>query len=69
MPYAAVVYDPDGSTWVYTNPEGRTFVREPIVVTRIADDTAFLSDGPDVGTEVVTIGTAELYGVEQEIGA
>ena len=27
-----------------------------------------LASGPDAGTEVVTIGTAELFGVEEEIG-
>lgn len=69
VPYAAVVYDPDGDTWVYTSPKDRTFVREPIIVTSVTGEEAFLSSGPEVGTEVVTVGTAELYGAEQEIGA
>jgi hypothetical protein len=69
VPYAAVIYDPDGDTWVYTSPKDRTFVREPIIVTSITGEEAFLSSGPEVGTEVVTVGTAELYGTEQEIGA
>jgi ABC-type oligopeptide transport system substrate-binding subunit len=69
VPYAAVVYDPNGKTWVYTSPKDRTFVREPISVTTISGDEAFLSSGPALGTEVVTVGTAELYGAEQEIGA
>ena len=69
VPYAAVVYDPNGDTWVYTSPKDRTFVREPITVTNISGEEAFLSSGPEVGTEVVTVGTAELYGAEQEIGA
>jgi hypothetical protein len=69
VPYAAVIYDPDGDTWVYTSPKDRTFVREPIIVTSIIGEEAFLSSGPEVGTEVVTVGTAELYGTEQEIGA
>jgi ABC-type oligopeptide transport system substrate-binding subunit len=69
VPYAAVVYDPNGKTWVYTSPKDRTFVREPITVTTISGDKALLSSGPEVGTEVVTVGTAELYGAEQEIGA
>lgn len=69
VPYAAVVYDPDGDTWVYTSPKDRTFVREPITVTSISGEEAFLSSGPEIGTEVVTVGTAELYGAEQEIGA
>jgi hypothetical protein len=69
VPYAAVVYDPNGQTWVYTSPKDRTFVREPITVTNVFGEEAFLSSGPQVGTEVVTVGTAELYGAEQEIGA
>jgi ABC-type oligopeptide transport system substrate-binding subunit len=69
VPYAAVVYDPNGDTWVYTSPKDRTFVREPITVTNISAEEAFLSSGPEVGTEVVTVGTAELYGAEQGIGA
>jgi hypothetical protein len=68
VPYDAVVYDPDGTAWVYTNPERRTFVREPITVASISGENAILSSGPADGTEVVTVGTAELYGVENEIG-
>jgi hypothetical protein len=68
IPYASVVYDENGDTWAYTSPETLTFVRTPIVVERIGADKAFLSEGPDVGTEVVTVGTAELFGTEQGIG-
>jgi hypothetical protein len=69
VPYAAVVYDASGDTWVYTRPSDRTYVRVPVTVSAIDGDDAFLSKGPETGTEVVTVGTAELYGVEQEIGA
>jgi hypothetical protein len=34
---------------------------------RIDDDTAVLSNGPPVGTEVVTVGSQELYGSEYEV--
>lgn len=68
VPYAAVVYDENGDTWVYTSPKPLTFVRTSITVSDIAMDEAALSSGPDAGTEVVTVGTAELYGTEQEIG-
>ena len=27
VPFAAVIYQPDGSTWVYSNPEGLVYVR------------------------------------------
>jgi hypothetical protein len=68
VPYAAVVYDKDGSTWVYTSPEPLTFVRTAITVEEVTDETAILSDGPAVGTGVVVVGTAELFGAEQGIG-
>jgi hypothetical protein len=68
VPYAAVVYDPEGATWVYTSPEPLTFVRTPITVLDITGDRAVLSAGPQPGTEVVTVGTAELFGTEEEIG-
>jgi hypothetical protein len=68
IPYAAVVYDADGNTWAYTTPKALTFERTPITVASITDDTAVLSDGPSSGTKVVTLGAAELLGVEAEIG-
>ena len=61
-------YDADGKTWAYVSPKPLTFERAPITVTTIADDKAYLSEGPVVGTQVMTIGMAELYGVEQAIG-
>ena len=64
IPYAAVLYKLDGSTWAYTNPEELVFVRASITIDRIEGDTAFLRDGPPSGTEVVTVGVAELWGTE-----
>lgn len=64
IPYSAVVYDPDGKTWTYANPEPLTFLREPITVDRIEGDEVFLLEGPSPGTPVVTIGAVELYGAE-----
>jgi hypothetical protein len=66
IPYTAVLYDPEGNTWTYTTSEPLTFVREPILVDRIEGDWAVLSNGPDDGIEVVTVGAAELYGSEEE---
>jgi hypothetical protein len=68
IPYAALVYDKAGKTWVYTNPQGRDFIRQEIEVERIEGDLAFLSSGPPVGTAVVTVGTAELWGVDTGVG-
>ena len=67
IPYAAVVYDTDGSTWTYTNTAARTYVRQPITVAAIQGNIAVLSAGPRVGSRVVTVGSAELLGTEYEI--
>jgi hypothetical protein len=67
VPYQAVVYDTDGSTWTYVNIAARTYVRKPITVVAINGDTALLSAGPPVGAQVVTVGSAELLGTEYNI--
>jgi hypothetical protein len=64
VPYAAVIYDTEGNTWIYTNPEPLTFVREPIVIDRIEGDTAFLAEGLPGELNVVTMGVIEIYGTE-----
>ena len=64
VPYAAVIYDLQGATWLYTNPAPLTFVRESITVDFIEGDSAVLVEGPASGTEVVIVGVAELYGTE-----
>jgi hypothetical protein len=64
VPYAAVIYDLHGETWLYTNPEPLTFVREIIIIDSIEGDKAILIEGPSLGTEVVTVGVAELFGAE-----
>jgi hypothetical protein len=66
LPYAAVLYDTEGSTWTYTSPEPLVFVRHRIKVDFIDGELAVLSDGPPVGSAVVTVGEAELYGSELE---
>lgn len=68
VPYAAVLYDASGRTWVYTQPEPHNFVRHQIAVDYIEGNLAVLSDGPPIGTEVVTVGGAELFGTEFEVG-
>jgi hypothetical protein len=68
VPYAAVIYDPEGRTFVYTSPRPLTYVREEIKVDRVEGDRALLLGGPPAGMEVVTVGAAEVYGAELEIG-
>ena len=64
IPAAAVEYNNDGSTFVYTNPESLAYVQQAITVDSINGDQAVLSTGPAAGTQVVTVGAAELLGVE-----
>jgi len=66
IPYAAVLYDTQGNTWTYSNPEPLVFVRHKITVDRIEGEMAVLADGPAAGTAVVTVGAQELYGSELE---
>jgi hypothetical protein len=66
--YSALVYEPKGDTVVYTNPEPLVFVRQPVKVDSIDGDLAVLADGPPAGTAVVTVGTAELLGMEFGVG-
>ena len=68
VPYSAVIYDAEGAAWVFTNGEELAYVKQPITIDRIEGDTAILTEGPEVGTEVVSQGAAELYGVEDGIG-
>jgi hypothetical protein len=64
IPYGAVFYDPAGATWVYVAVEALVFTRQPIKVASINADNAILSTGPPVGTKVVAVGSAQLYGIE-----
>jgi hypothetical protein len=67
IPYSAVVYDTDGSTWTYVNTAARTYERKPVTITDIEGAVALLSAGPAAGTPVVTVGAAELLGTEYNI--
>ena len=64
IPYSAVFYDPEGETWVYAGVEDLVFTRQHITVASIDGQNAVLSAGPPVGTKVVAMGSAQLYGIE-----
>ena len=68
IPYSALIYDAQGGAWVYVNPDGQAFERHAIVVDRIIGDRALLLEGPSTGALVVTVGVAELWGVETGVG-
>lgn len=64
VPYSAVIYDVEGNTWLYTNPEPLTFVRAQIVIDRIEGDQAFLTEELQTDAPIVTMGVIEIYGAE-----
>ena len=64
VPYGAILYDPNGETWIYTSPKPRTFTRERIAVDSIDGTRAVLSVAPATGTPIVRVGTQELWGAE-----
>ena len=67
IPYSAVVYDNDGSTWTFVNIGPRTFIRQQITVGAIQGNTVVLVKGPALGAAVVTVGAPELLGTEYNI--
>jgi Cu/Ag efflux pump CusA len=67
IPYAAVVYEAEGGTWTFVELEPGVYRRAPITIASVDDDTAVLTEGPHAGTAVVTVGAAELVGVEAGI--
>ena len=64
VPKASLLHDAYGGTWVYVVREPRVYARARVTVTDINGDLAVLSEGPALGTRVVTDGAAELFGVE-----
>lgn len=66
VPYAALLYDPTGQAWVYVSVEPLVFVRQAVAVETIDGNQVILSEGPDAGSNVVTMGATELFGSESE---
>jgi hypothetical protein len=68
IPYAALLYEKDGSAFVYTNPKGLTYLRAHIEVDRVSGNRVLLREGPAIGTKVVTTGAPQVHGAELEYG-
>ena len=64
VPYSAVYYDGKGKPWVYVVTKPLVYERKPLKVERVVGDVAVLSDGPALGTEIVTVGSSLLFGAE-----
>ncbi|MBB4984481.1 efflux RND transporter permease subunit [Streptomyces nymphaeiformis] len=64
IPLKAVVYDPEGKTFAFTNPKPFVYVRTPVELGKFGKDDAVVKSGLPKGTPVVTVGAAELLGIE-----
>jgi len=68
VPYSSILYDSQGQVWVYKNSRNSTFIRHKVEVDYIKGNTVYLIEGPPAGTKVISIGVAEVYGAEFEVG-
>ncbi|MDQ1717148.1 MAG: hypothetical protein QOE71_3143 [Pseudonocardiales bacterium] len=65
--WGAVLYDQDGTTWVYVRTAPLTFQRQQVSISRVTGDVAVLQSGPTAGTAVANVGVAELRGAEDGV--
>lgn len=63
VPASALVFDAWGGAWVYRCDEGR-FFRARVDPLRRASGDMVLAHGPPAGSCIVSVGAAELFGVE-----
>lgn len=61
---SAIVFDANGGTWVYERVDESTFARRRVEVRAVEGGQAILARGPAPGTQLVTVGAAELFGAE-----
>jgi hypothetical protein len=67
-PSTSVLYDLAGDCWVYINPAPLIYMRQSVMLERITGHDVYLKEGPAIGTQVVVVGVAELYGTEIGVG-
>jgi hypothetical protein len=68
VPYASVLYDLTGKTWVYISADPVTFFRGAVEIDTIKGDNVYLSDGPPIGTKVLSAGVPQVFGSEMKVG-
>lgn len=69
VPYAALLYEPDGATAVYVNTGHLVYTRYLVTVDNISGATVYLRAGVlPAGARVVTVGAEELLGVQNGVG-
>jgi multidrug efflux pump subunit AcrA (membrane-fusion protein) len=64
VPDSAILRDQQGGTWVYERIAPQKFARRRVEIRQSAGDVVLLARGPAVGAMVVTVGAAELFGIE-----
>jgi hypothetical protein len=68
VPYASILYDLSGKTWVYISSDPLTFVRGAVEIDSIKGDNVYLNDGPPTGTKVLASGVPQVFGTEVKVG-
>ena len=68
LPWASVLHDIQGATWVYEQTAPQTYVRRPVEVRYVTDGLAVLGRAPANGAKIVTTGAFELFGTEFGVG-
>ena len=67
VPYSALLYQPDGSSVIYTVTGPLTYTLVRVAVASIQGDRIYLT-GLAPGTAVVTVGGEELLGTQDGVG-
>lgn len=68
VPWASVLHDIHGGSWVYENSAPHVYTRRRVQVRHVIGEQAVLASGPKVDVLVVTDGAAELFGTELGTG-
>lgn len=64
IPFAAILYDVQGGSWVYVNESEHVYRRQRVELIETRANSAYLARGLTRGDRVVTAGAAELFGTE-----
>lgn len=68
IPYASVLYDLTGGTWVYVHTDPMSFVRAAVKIDTIKGENVYLKEGPPPGTKVLAAGVSQVFGTEVGVG-
>ncbi len=68
LPWASIVIDAQGGSWVYACEGADAFRRVRIDPIRRAGDFAVFARGPEAGACIASVGVAEIFGSEFEPG-